>query len=107
MLLSSAPGHSWLAAAALSAAQARGTGWGPRKIGEVAQDAETAELSSRGRLNWLRPGIVATPHTQGLASPFQDLPHLRRPPENRERHEKKAAAAAAAAQCVPTAESQI
>lgn len=46
-----------------------------------------------GLWDWLRSGIVVTPHTQSLACGSQDCPDLRRPSENRERKEKTAAAA--------------
>lgn len=59
----------------------------------MAPGAEAARLSARGQRDWLRPGTVATPHSESLACASQDPPDLQRPSENRERKEKTAAAA--------------
>ncbi|KAK2107386.1 hypothetical protein P7K49_016900 [Saguinus oedipus] len=59
--------------------QQRGTGQGPREVGEVAPGAEAAELSPRRRRDWLLPGTVATTSTQNLAYAFPDSPHLQKP----------------------------
>lgn len=89
MLPSSAPGHSWLAAAALSAAQAGGTGQGTARGWRSGTRRRSRwVLAKSGGTGcalelWRLPILRAWPVTS------QDPPDLRRPSENRERKEKR------------------
>lgn len=75
-----------------------GKGWGHRPgdretLAKWHREPKLLGSCREGLWDWLRSGIVVTPHTQSLACASQDCPDLRRPSENRERKEKTAAAA--------------